>query len=233
MKPQPTFAGRRLLIGVWLLAASAACVPAATETALPPATRAPTPQPPSGGGESPPTVLLTSTPAPAATETALLPATLPPATSPSPTATLSPALASPSATPRRFPALRFTVPLGSRSQGMVGELLVTEETFLQLKVRDERVGTFDGAGIERVTFEVFGPDNFYYLREERTAPYCVFDGSGRCDPWRLEGGRLFWPDGAPLVADVYSVQVIAVAVTPDASGDRDGNWNFDVTIELP
>jgi len=203
MKPRLPLTCWRLLIGVWLLAA-AACVPAATETAPPPPATSP-----------PPTVAPTHTPAPAATLT--------PTASPLP----------PSATPRRFPALRFTVPLGSRSQGMVGELLVTEETFLQLKVYDERAGRLDGAGIERVTFEVFGPDNFYYSREERTAPYCVFNGSGRCDPWRREGEQLLWPDGTPVTAGAYSVQVVAVALTPDDNGDNDGNWNFDVTIELP
>lgn len=207
MKTRLALTGRRLLISVWLLAA-AACAPGVIETVLPLATLPPVTPPP-------PTAMPAHTPAPTMTPM--------PALSPVP----------PSATPRRFPALRFTVPLGSRSQGMVGELLVTEETFLQLRVYDERVGLLDGAGIERVTFEVFGPDNFYYFREERTAPYCVFNGSGRCDPWRLEGDRLLWPDGAPVTAGAYSVQVIAVAVTPDADGDRDGNWNFDVTIELP
>ncbi len=208
MKARLTLSCRRLLIGVWLSVA-AACVPAATETAPPPATPLPATSPP-------PTVAPTHTHTPAPT------AILTPTASPIP----------PSATPRRFPALRFTVPLGSRSQGMVGELLVTEETFLQLKVYDERVGRLDGAGIERVTFEVFGPDT-YYFREERTAPYCVFNGHGRCDPWRLEGERLLWPDGTPVTAGTYSVQVVAVALTPDADGDNDGNWNFDVTIEWP
>ena len=179
--------------------------------------------------EAPPTA-----PPPAATSTLAPPPTNtitladPPTATPAPTETPIP-----SATPRRFPALRFTVPLGSRSQGMVGELLITEETFLQLEVYDTRVGDFDGAGIERVTFEVFGPDGFYYFREERTSPYCVFNGSGRCDPWRLDGDRLLWPDGTPLVAGEYSAQVVAVTTTPDAEGDNDGNWNFDVTIELP
>jgi hypothetical protein len=180
--------------------------------------------------EAPPTSAPTAIrPPPVATSTLAPPST----STPTPAAPVPTETPIPTATPRRFPTLRFTVPLGSRSGGMVGEIVSGEDFFLQLKVHDTRVGTQDGAGIELVTFEVFGPDGFYYLREERTAPYCAFNGSGRCDPWRLDGDRLLWPDGTLLAAGDYSVQIVARAATPDAEGDNDGNWNFDATIELP
>jgi hypothetical protein len=187
----------------------AACAPSTPE-ALP----TPPPAPPTLAATPPPALTLTPVDIPTVTP---IPSDIP----------------TPTATPRRFPALRFTVPLGSRSQGMVGELLITEETLFQLEVYDSRAGDFDGAGIERVTFEIFGPDGFYYFKEERTSPYCVFNGAGRCDPWRLEDDQVLWPDGTPVVAGEYSAQIVAVALTPDADGDNDGNWNFDVTIELP
>lgn len=71
---------------------------------------------------------------------------------------------------------------------------------------DELVGTTDGAGIVRVTFNLSGPQGVFHTSTDTAAPYCEFGGSGGCNSM----GNPLW---STLISGEYTLTVTAYSVS--------------------
>lgn len=64
-----------------------------------------------------------------------------------------------------------------------------EDTRFRATAYDPAVGTADGAGIQRVAFEIYTPNNVLaFSSSDTTAPYCAFGGNNPCNFTSLQGG---------------------------------------------
>jgi hypothetical protein len=73
-------------------------------------------------------------------------------------------------------------------------------------VYDEAYGSADGAGIDRVTFELAGPQGVFHTSSDGTAPYCEFGGASQCESM----GNPLW---STLIAGEYRLTVTAYSVS--------------------
>ena len=71
---------------------------------------------------------------------------------------------------------------------------------------DEAFGSADGAGIDRVTFELAGPQGVFHTSTDGSAPYCEFGGASQCESM----GNPLW---ATLIAGEYRLTVTAYSVS--------------------
>jgi hypothetical protein len=104
----------------------------------------------------------------------------------------------------------------------------------RVEVFDTRVGLYDGAGIDNVTFRVIsggGGGDVVYERTENNAAYCVF-GGGEPDCNVLffgeHGNR--WPDedNDEIYTDDYQATMDIVAENGEST-----QWRWGFRIELP
>ncbi|MCB2180249.1 thrombospondin type 3 repeat-containing protein [bacterium] len=75
-------------------------------------------------------------------------------------------------------------------------------TKFQATAFDKLVGTTDGAGITKVTFNLSGPQGVFHTSTDTAAPYCEFGGSGGCNSM----GNPLW---STLVSGEYTLTVTA------------------------
>ncbi len=138
------------------------------------------------------------------------------------------AVAPPPPPPR--PQVSNSQPDGS-ANGLVGDFIFSPDFLLRMAVHLEGE-TEDGKGIQEVAFSVedLATNKIIYERTERTAGYCIFGGGEPdCNPWPQTNYVITWGDGGPPVVDgVYNVRIAATG-----DGDATGNWNYDLTVDVP
>lgn len=125
-----------------------------------------------------------------------------------------------------------STPDGTFPESFVWEADFDSQYFVRFLVHDTiSGGTKDGEGITEVNFQVLDDaGNLVYQRTERQAGYCIFGGGEPdCNPWVLEDFVYKWEQGGdPVKEGDYKLLIVVIA----ESGDQ-GNWNYDVSINLP
>jgi hypothetical protein len=123
----------------------------------------------------------------------------------------------------------------SGSAGDGPDNLVVDEDFdedflLQFYAHDVNYGDEDGDGIIAVEFTIQDSDfNVVHSNSEETPGFCVFGGGEPdCNTWLIEDSVYKWRStGEPVRDGVY---VLRVRVIMDDSGE--GNWNYELTVDL-
>lgn len=88
-------------------------------------------------------------------------------------------------------------------------------------VYDEGYGTGDGAGVERVTFRLVGPQGVFHTSTDSSAPYCEFGGTSPCDSM----GNPLW---STLVAGDYTLTVTVYSISGKIKVQ---NVNFVIDVQ--
>lgn len=91
-------------------------------------------------------------------------------------------------------------------------------------------GYFDGAGIQKVVFSIYDPNNNkVYEKQENAVPYCLNgDAGGVCTPLSL-GNK--WPWGspqAPIISGTHTLQITAYTTSGYGSYQRTISTDFRV-----
>ena len=132
--------------------------------------------------------------------------------------------------PPQRPSVSNSQPDGSADR-LIGDFIYSPDFLLRLAVRVEDTDN-DGDGIKEVVFTVVdtATDRQIYQRVEGTAGFCIFGGGEpTCNPWPVTNYVITWGDGGPAVVDgVYNVRMAA-----EGDNDESGNWNFDLTVDVP
>jgi hypothetical protein len=91
-------------------------------------------------------------------------------------------------------------------------------------------GYFDGAGIQRVVFQIYDPNNNkVFEKQEGTVPYCLNgDSGGVCASLGLGDT---WPGGSPIVSGTHTLQVTAYTTSFYGSYQRTISTEFHVCRE--
>ncbi len=144
--------------------------------------------------------------------------------------TALPAVAVEPPPPPQRPTVSNSQPDGS-ANGLTAEFIYSPEFLLRLAVRVDG-GSSDGEGVKQVVFTVVDKKTKQqvYERTERNAGYCIFGGGEpNCNPWPVTNYAITWGDGGPAVVDgVYNVRMAA-----EGNNGESGNWNFDLTVDVP
>lgn len=134
--------------------------------------------------------------------------------------------------PPEAPKTNNSAPDGSFPPNLIWEADFNQQYFVRFRVYDNSSGgTKDGDGIAQVSFQVLnGEGKSVYERVEKTSGYCIFGGGEPdCNPWVLEDFIYKWGAGGEPVKDgVYQLLIVVAA----KNGDQ-GNWNYEVNIDLP
>ena len=125
-----------------------------------------------------------------------------------------------------------STPDGAFPESFVWEADFNSQYFVRFLVHDTiNGGSEDGEGITEVNFQVLDDTGkLVYERTERQAGFCIFGGGEpNCNPWVLEDFIYKWNTGGEAVKDgEYKLLIVVVA-----ENGTQGNWNYDVTIDLP
>lgn len=125
-----------------------------------------------------------------------------------------------------------STPDGTFPESFVWEADFDSQFFVRFYVHDTINGdSDDGDGITEVNFQVLDDTGkLVYERTERQAGYCIFGGGEpNCNPWVLEDFVYKWSAGGEAVKEgEYKLLIVVVADSAEQ-----GNWNYDVTIDLP
>lgn len=125
-----------------------------------------------------------------------------------------------------------STPDGTFPESFVWEADFDSQYFVRFLVHDTINGeTKDGEGITEVNFQVLDESgNLVYERTERQAGFCIFGGGEpNCNPWILEDFVYMWEEGGePVKEGDYKLLIVVIA----ESGNQ-GNWNYDVSVNLP
>lgn len=190
---------------------------------------------------SPPAAIVAATDTPPPTATSTL---APPTDTPTPPPTVTSTLAPPTDTPTLPPPpQRKSVPPdgGDRRDEFFGEIVLPEgaevwedgsnrrvtlrgNIFFQLKVRDPHKGSYDGAGVKEVQFDIQDSNGSVYKRTERQSGYCVFGGGEPdCNVRRFDDG---WGNGHEMNENVEYTAEMRILLE---SGDElNWRWRFFV-----
>ncbi len=125
-----------------------------------------------------------------------------------------------------------STPDGTFPPNFVWEADFDSQYLVRFKVYDTNSEeTDDGDGIAEVSFQVLDENgDEVYQRTERQAGFCIFGGGEPdCNPWVFEDSTYKWTSGGEAVREVTYTLLIVVTAT---SGDQ-GNWNYEVEIDLP
>jgi hypothetical protein len=123
---------------------------------------------------------------------------------------------------------------GFEQSNVTDPVVFRDRIVFRVEVFDSRVGSYDGAGIEHVTFRIEpddGSGQIVYEKRENHAGYCVF-GGGEPDCWVLvfsENGNR-WP--APFDTEIFNGQYLArIDIKPEDGEATQWRWRF--VIENP
>ena len=125
----------------------------------------------------------------------------------------------------------------SAPDGDFPDNLVFREDFnrdylLRLFVHDVNVGEDDGDGITAVEFTIEDAnENVVHSNSEETPGFCIFGGGEpACNTWLFEDDVYKWPStGEPVKDGVYKLSV-HVILDDDSQGD--GNWSYELTVDV-
>ncbi len=130
------------------------------------------------------------------------------------------------------PNTNNSTPDGSFPPNFVWEADFNQEYFVRFRVYDTiDGGKKDGDGIASVSFQVLDDNGKeVYQRTERQAGFCIFGGGEpNCNPWTLDNITYLWKSGGePVEAGEYKLFIVVSAL----SGEQ-GNWNYDIQINIP
>ncbi len=120
----------------------------------------------------------------------------------------TPTVAPPTATPVPSTVVARIVQPSGRSP-----FRATTELVFRVVAYELSVGGNDGDGIERVEMRLLDPDGrVVHERTERTAGYCLFGGGEPdCTIWQFARNNYRWPNGAPIVSGLHTLQATAYA----------------------
>ena len=90
-----------------------------------------------------------------------------------------------------------------------GTTTVSKELTFQVEAYDEKVGTKDGAGIDRVEmFVIDSKSRIVHKRTETSAAYCAFGGGEpKCTVYDFGGHKNLWSDGTPI-GGAYTLRAV-------------------------
>lgn len=107
--------------------------------------------------------------------------------------------------------------------------VIEEELLFQAAAADPDVGDFNGAGIERVDFNIVDSRGVEVVAEsDDQPPYCAFGRDQPCEPWPFAPNDYRWPGGAPITNGLHTLRV--TAYTPDG---RSASLETTVDIRPP
>jgi hypothetical protein len=144
-----------------------------------------------------------------------------------------PSVAVPPPPPPPPPNTETSAPDGTFPENLIWEDDFDSNFLLRLYAYDSDTGsTEDGAGISEIIFTVTdADDNVLLENSEGTAGFCVFGGGEpNCNPWVLEDFVYKWTPGGEVIED--GTYLLSVRVILDSQIDE-GNWRYDLTIDLP
>ena len=120
---------------------------------------------------------------------------------------------------------------GFEQSDVTEPMVFRDRLVFQVEVFDGRVGLYDGAGIEHVTFRIEpddGSGQLVYEKKEQRAGYCVF-GGGEPDCWVLvfsENGNR-WPE--PFGTEIFNGQYVArIDIIPEDGKATQWRWRFEI-----
>ena len=125
----------------------------------------------------------------------------------------------------------------SAPDGTFPDNLVFREDFnrdylFRLYTHDLNVGEDDGDGITAVEFTIQDANkHVVHSNSEETPGFCIFGGGEpACNTWLLEDYIYKWPStGEPVKDGVYELRV-HVILDDDSNGD--GNWSYELTVDV-
>ena len=111
-----------------------------------------------------------------------------------------------------------------RDDGNNRQVIFHNEVYFQLKVRDPHKGSFDGAGVKTVEFDVRDDKGSVYQRTEQHAGYCVFGGGEPdCNIRQFDDG---WGNGHQMIENTQYTAEMRILLE---SGDElNWRWRFFV-----
>jgi hypothetical protein len=111
-------------------------------------------------------------------------------------------------------------------------MIFRDRIVFRVEVFDTRVGLYDGAGIDHVTFHIIdqgGNGEEVYSRQEQNAGYCVFGGGEPdCNVLVFAQSEHRWPDGGPQIENgPYQAQI---DIVPQHGDGTQWRWNFEIDM---
>jgi hypothetical protein len=120
---------------------------------------------------------------------------------------------------------------GFTPQEVSDPMVFRERMVFAVEVFDTRVGRTDGAGIDRVFFDIVdegGDGNTVYDNLEENPGYCVFGGgTPECAVLVFEQTGNRWPNGEPIRNGAYQAQISIFAENGEQTQWR---WGFQIDI---
>lgn len=112
------------------------------------------------------------------------------------------------------------------------KLVFVEQLSLQIRANVPSVGSWDGAGIERVEMEVFDEDDtLIYAATDNEARFCLFGGDASlCNVERIAPHHT-WPKTSTLYRNGH--YVARFTVFPDDEAFRRRSWSQEFEIRMP
>jgi hypothetical protein len=130
------------------------------------------------------------------------------------------------------PDTRSTGSDGFGPENLVVQADFDDDYLLRFYAHDVNVGEDDGDGIVSVEFTIKDANNnVVHSNSEETAGFCIFGGGEpNCNTWLVEDYVYKWPStGIPVEDGEYDIQ-IRVIMDDDSQGD--GNWTYDLTVDV-
>jgi len=213
--------------------------PAPTATPVPTSTLSETSEPtqtstatatPTRGTTRTPTPTRTATPTRTLTPTGTLDTTA----TKTPTRTRTPTPSGPTPTQCRVdPVVQILLPTGAPTYGISDAIPAQAFAYDPDNVDPyncQLTGVYpanDGAGIERVEFEIRRSGTLVYEHTESSEPYCGFGGGDPCNTFPVSNS--IWPGGQPVTPGLYTLR----ARSKDTGGHYSAWASVDFTLNIP
>jgi hypothetical protein len=111
------------------------------------------------------------------------------------------------------------------------EVMVTDASFIQFKIFRKGKELTENNDVTKVSFSVRQGGNEVYSTVENSSAYCIFGGNGPCNHWPFENNIYSWPNGSPVSAGTYFVEIFATV--KENGNTNDVRWAADFTVKLP
>jgi hypothetical protein len=125
-----------------------------------------------------------------------------------------------------------SAPDGSFPDNLIFQEDFNRDYLYRLYAHDINVGEEDGDGIAAIEFTIRDAEgNLVHSNSEETPGFCVFGGGEpACNTWLLDEYVYKWAStGIPVEDGVYELRV-RVILDDDSQGD--GNWSYELTVDL-